>query len=367
MASDDFALSISQLGNQLRVYAGGTGGSQSYRDVIVNSISSLVVVYDANVPSLTYYFNGVAIVGVIESNNDILIVPAPLGVNEYKIRVSSSSFGVNVANIKLAIGAKTAAEVLSDFNSDTANLEGEQTTNVKMLTNLALTDSHADDSEGAYAGFVIEPSLFSGNNAAFKALLGNTNPLDETEVMITNLDANIVKVIQVSGDALQGSQLNVDHDINAGDPPIFFLAKESLSGAGTLTATVQIVVNINGVDYTADNIVLTCTHDAAIVPPVLGATTDLDEAIADASATMHFSLDEVSGTLYADVPATNFLVATTDVAASNKDPLRFDGLGRSASVLNNASSINSAQTLVNTRANFSVEFGLSIHPMTLVK
>jgi PKD repeat protein len=359
-ATNDFALSISHTGTQFRVYAGGTGGSQSYRSIYAFDITSLVIVYDANIPSLTFYKDGVAETGTIEDNTNSLIIPAPLGVNEYKLRLSSNTHGSSVANMKLSLGAKGSSEIASDFASDSAGLEGEVITNVKSLTGFAITDSAADDSVGVTAGFIIEPSVYSQTHAAFKALIGSTTPLDDTERMITHLEGNIVKVVQISGDPLQGSELNVDHIITAGDPPLFYLSKASLTGSGTLTATVQIVVNINGVDYIGDNIVLTCTHVAAVTPPTFVATANLDEAIADSSPSYHFKFDEISGTLYGDIPNTSFMSATTDIAAANHNSLRFDAVGRSGTVLNNSSSINSLQGLANTMGDLSAEFGLLV-------
>ena len=359
-ASGDFALSISHAGTQFRVYAGGTAGSQHYRSLNVNDVSSLVVVYDANAPSLRYYKDGLPVTGTTQDNNDSLVIPAPLGINEYKVRVSANTHGSNVANVKLALGAKQAAEIASDFASDSAGLEGEKVTNVKSLTGLALTDSQADDSISALAGFTIEPSIWSQTHGAFKAMFGDTTPLDDTERMITHIEGNEIKVTQISGDPIQGDDLDVQHIITAGDPPVFYLSKPSLSGAGTLTATVKIIVTIGGTEYVGDNIVLTCEHVAAVVAPTFAATTDLDESIADSSPSYHFKFDEISGMLYGDIPGTSFMQATIDVAAANHDPLRFDALGRSATVLNNASSINSLQGLANTMADLSAEFGLLI-------
>ncbi len=357
-ASDDFALKISQVGTQFRVYAGGSGGTQSYMNTQANDITSLVVVYDASIPSLTYYRNGAVIAGA-EANNDILIVPAPLGINEYKLRLSASSYGTNVANCKLSIGAKGSAEIASDFTADSAALEGTRIPNIKSFTGLTIADSQADDSIGTLAGFAIEPSLFTGMGA-FKALIGALEPMADTERMITNLDGNIVKVIQVSGEPVIGSELNVDHVITAGDAPIFYLSKASYSGAGTITAVVQIIINVDGVDYVGDNITLSCEHVSAVAEPTFGATADLDDAISDAGALHHYKFDETAGTLYADAIGSEYLSASTDVAASNRDPLRFDAVGRSASVLNNASSIESLNPYANTTGDFSVEFGLSI-------
>lgn len=352
-ATDDYALRLDFSNNRLNVLWGGSGGDAGYLNFDTRKTVKITIVYDANVPELRFFKNGVLQNGIASlfDNIDVPVIPAPLGVNEYKLRIESTTYEVSMANLKMYLGALTDAEILADYNAeDLPAIVGNEVPALPSLDGISIINTAADDSDLLVAGFAF--SRDSSSNQFFEAFVDDLEPDPASKYRIGPIED--IEVEQVSGDPVFGDDLGVSVAVPFNNYLRFYIAKPHGSGAGTNTAVMRIKYVVGGTEYTAD-ITLTVTHDAAATPPTLGASTNLYEGIDDSSPFSWFKLDELTGTLFADENSQTWLSTSSDIAAYTQDPIDFSDTGASAAVPNNVSDMSSLQSVYNVISNFTAE------------